>query len=142
MTKTELVHKWFEDLWEKGIESTIDEMLAPDMVAHGLAAGDLVGRDAFRSFYRAYRAAFPTVRVNVHHVLESGDYATSLVDVQVTAADGRGPLRLAGSSTVRVRDGQLVEGWNYFDFLTLLIGMGVVAPDVMETALTSARGRA
>ena len=42
MTKSELVHKWFDNLWHQGIESTIDDLLASDAVAHGLAAGDLV----------------------------------------------------------------------------------------------------
>jgi ketosteroid isomerase-like protein len=138
MTNTELVHAWFDNLWHRGVESTIDEILAPDIVAHGLGAEDLVGPDQFRAFYRAFRSAFPAVRVTLAHVLESGDYAVCQADVKVMAADGRGPFRFHGSVTFRIRDGQFVEGWNNFDFLSLLTGMGAVRPDAMATALATA----
>ena len=138
MTKTELIHKWFDDLWHEGIESTIDELLASDAVAHGLAAGDMVGRDSFREFYRAFKTAFPKTRVKLAHVLECGEFAVSQIEGEVIAANGSGPFHFHGSTTVRIRNDQIVEGWNNFDFLTLLIGMGVVPADAMATALTAA----
>ena len=138
MTKTELIHTWFENLWRRGIESTIDEILANDMVTHGLAPEAFHGRDQFRAFYRAFRASFPTVRVDIPFVLESGDCAVCQCNVEVIAADGRGPFHFHGSCTIRVRDGQVVEGWNNFDFLALLAGMGAIRPDSMAAALASA----
>jgi len=137
MTKTELVRAWFDGLWHRGVESTIDDILAPGVVAHGLGAEDIVGPDQFRDFYRAFRSAFPTVRVNLVHVLESGDYAVCQVDAAVTAADGAGPFHFPGSCTVRIQNGQFVEAWNNFDFLSLLTQMGAVRPDAMSTALAS-----
>src|SRR5690606_20693424 len=71
MTGSDLVRHWFHNLWELGNESTIDECLAPGMVVRGLAEADLVGREQFRAFYRSFRAAFPTIRVNLERVLES-----------------------------------------------------------------------
>jgi hypothetical protein len=138
MTKTELVHAWFDNLWNRGIESTIDEILAPDFVAHGLGEGDLVGRDQFHGFYRAFRSSFPSVRVTLPLVVESDDYATCQAIVEVLAASGPGPFQFHGSCTVRISDGQFVEGWNNFDFLSLLTNMGVVRPDAMTQALAFA----
>jgi hypothetical protein len=31
-----LVHRWFEEIWNKGREAAIDEMLANDCAVHGL----------------------------------------------------------------------------------------------------------
>jgi hypothetical protein len=28
--------RWFEEVWNQGREATIDELLAPDVVGHGL----------------------------------------------------------------------------------------------------------
>ncbi len=136
MTGSDLVRHWFHNLWELGNESTIDECLAPGMVVRGLAEADLVGREQFRAFYRSFRAAFPTIRVNLERVLESGEFVTCLARAELYSADGRGPFRIYGSATVRVEDGMFVEGWNSWDFLSLLMQMGHVRPDAMAVALT------
>ena len=140
MTKPELVQAWFENLWNRGVEATIDQILAPDIVAHGLGEQDLTGREAFRAFYRGFRAAFPTTAVTVNNILESGDHVVCQVEADCVAADGRGPFRLNGSCTIRVRDSQFAEAWNNFDFLSFLTSMGAVRPDAMAVALESAAG--
>lgn len=137
MTKSELIQTWFERLWHQGDESTIDDMLAPNSRLHGLGE-DLVGPDAFRAFYRQFRSAFPEVRVTLTDSIETEDQAFAQASVEVMAANGDGPYTFHGSVRVRVQDGRFVEGWNNFDFLSLVAGMGLVPQDVMTTALTSA----
>jgi hypothetical protein len=137
MTKTDLIRAWFDGLWHNGDESTIERILAPEAVVHGLGP-DLVGPDQFRNFYRGFRAAFPSVHANMVHVFESGDHVVVQTDIEVMAANGQGPFHFHGSATVRVQNDQFVEGWNNFDFLSLLTGMGAVPSDVMTKALTSA----
>ena len=138
MTKTQLIHAWFDNLRNQGIESTIDEILSPDIVAHGLGPADLVGRDQFRAFYRAFRSSFPEVSVTLPLVLESGDYVVCQALVEVRSANGQGPFHFHGSCSIRVIDGHFVEGWNNFDFLSLLTSMGAVPTDAMALALASA----
>lgn len=136
MTITELIHRWFDDLWNLGDESAIDEVVSPAVIVRGLGDADLVGREEFRGFYRSIRAAFPNIRVTVDRVLESGDFATCLARVELVSADGRGPFRFEGSSTVRVEEGRFIEGWNYFDLLTLLRQMGAIRSEAVERGLT------
>lgn len=142
MTNAQIMTRWFEDLWNRGAEATIDELLADDMVAHGLAEGDLLGKAAFRQFYRDFRAAFPIVRITMAHVLEAGEYVVCQMDVEVVSADGRGPFRFTGSTTTRLEEGRLAEAWNNFDFLALLTSMGKVAAETMPLALAEAAGAA
>jgi len=137
MTNAELLTAWFENLWNRGDESTIDELAAPDLVGHGLGPSDIRDREGLRAFYRGFRAAFPSVRVDIQRATEAGDLATVLTQVEVISADGRGPFRFAGSCTARIVDGRIVEGWNYFDFLSLLTQMEAVRPDAMAAALGS-----
>ena len=49
------MHAWFENLWNKGDETTIDTMLHVDGVVHGLPTPDgqpIRGPEAFKPFYR------------------------------------------------------------------------------------------
>ena len=34
--KNTILHRWFEEVWNKGKAELIDEMIAPECVAHGL----------------------------------------------------------------------------------------------------------
>ena len=138
MTNTEVIHAWFENLWNRGDETTIDKLAAPNMVGRGLGPMEITSREDFRAFYRSFRATFPSVIVSVDRVVEAGEFATALLRVKVTAANGGGPYRFDGSVTVRIVEARIVEGWNYFDFLSLLTQMGAVGADAMPEALMSA----
>jgi hypothetical protein len=34
-----LIHRWFDEVWNRGREDTVDELFAPDGIAHGLGEG-------------------------------------------------------------------------------------------------------
>jgi predicted ester cyclase len=119
-----LSRRWFEQVWNNRHEATIDEMLAPDCVAHGLGDDDknLDGPDGFRRFYYPFRSAFPDMNVVVEDVLRDGDKTAVRLSFTAThAGDGLGiaPTGRAVHSTgiilLRWRDGQVVEAWNEFD---------------------------
>lgn len=124
--------RWFEEVWNRGNVSAIREMMAPGCVVHGLG-GDLVGPDAFIPFQAAYRNAFPDLHLVVEETVVEGDRlalrwsatATHTGDGLGFPATGR-TVRFTGMTIGRVKDGQLVEGWNSFDQLGLLQQLGVV----------------
>ena len=124
-----LLHEWFEEVWNKGDPRAIDRLMADDAVSHGLKDADgneLKGKDGFIPFFHAFRAAFPNLQVEVQDVIEQGDQMVCRCVVRGThggdtlgiAATQR-PVEFTGMCWVRVRDGQLVEGWNNFDFATM-----------------------
>jgi predicted ester cyclase len=127
-----VLREWFEELWNKGKEDTIDRLLAPHGVAHGLGAQPLVGPGQFKPFYRQFRGAFPDFRVEVREVVVEGDMAAALCHVTgVHCGPGMGTPSNAkvdfwGMTMARVKDGQLVEGWNSYDFMTCYQQMGVL----------------
>ena len=118
-----IVHRWFEEVWNQGKESTIDELLHPDAVIHGFPEPDSVtGREGYKAGYRKLHAAFSNIHMTVDDVISEGD----TVAVRWTASmhhtgDGFGfpptgePVRIEGMSIVRLRDGRLIEGWNAYD---------------------------
>jgi steroid delta-isomerase-like uncharacterized protein len=136
MSPREASHHWFEELWNKGSESLIDRMLAPDALMHGLPTPDgkpLKGRDGYRTMYRQMRAAFPDMRIEVVRSVEEGDMVavhcrctgTHGGDGLGVAATGR-PVEMWGMGMARIENGVITEAWNAFDFMTLYQQVGLL----------------
>jgi predicted ester cyclase len=138
MTNTELVHRWFEQLWNQGNEAVIEEIMTADCVAHGLGGPDVVGPEAFRQFYHGFRASFPAVHVEIQDVVDGGDRVAVRARVEMTDNAGRGPLHFTGGGFIRIENGRFAECWNEWDFLGLLTQMGAVPQEAMARALAPA----
>jgi steroid delta-isomerase-like uncharacterized protein len=127
-----LIKRWFEEVWNKGRTSAIDEMVTSQTVVHGLAPAPM-NMDAFKQFHAAYRNAFPDVRIQVDDVITEGEKVAVRWSCAAThRGDGLGfaatnqPVRFSGITIVRIDNGKLVEGWNAYDQLGMLQQIGVV----------------
>jgi len=130
-----LLHRWFEEVWNQGRESAIDELVADDFVTEGLsdAAGNPVrGPASFKPFYRQFRTAFPDMHFTIEDSLVEGDKILVRCRVRAThTGPGFTPsptnktVDFTGMCLVRVQDGKLAQGWNSFDFLTLYQQLGM-----------------
>jgi predicted SnoaL-like aldol condensation-catalyzing enzyme len=141
MTNSEMVYRWFDRLWAQGFEETIDEMMAPDIIVHGLAPEPMTGRAAFHEFYGNFRNSFPSVAVTIEETVEVGDTVAFRAVAKVSTADGKGPIEFQGSGFLRIANGHFVEGWNYWDFLSMMTQLGAVPADAMTMALSAAAAR-
>ena len=129
MESKTVMHRWFEEVWNKGREEAIDEMFAEDGVAHGLVGEngeELRGPADFKPFFRKFREAFPDIQVAVEDCICEGDRAAARCRVRAThrgeslgVAATNNPVEFAGMCIIRVRDGRIVEAWNNFDFASL-----------------------
>ena len=124
-----ILERWFEEVWNKGREDAIDEMLDPNVVGHGLTDADgneVNGIPAFRVFYKQFRSAFSDIHVEVEDTVSEGDMTVARCLVTATH-DGHGlgmpptnkPVKFTGLCMVRVKDGKVVESWNNFDFMAM-----------------------
>ncbi|MCC2669987.1 MAG: hypothetical protein K0Q72_2458 [Armatimonadetes bacterium] len=123
-----LARQWFEEVWCRHRADAITEMMAPDVIAHGLGDGTdpFRGPEPFVEFHRKFCGAFPDLHLAVEDVLGDGD----LTAVRFTASgthSGAGldlpptgrPVRFEGMAFTRWQDGRIVEGWNLVDFPTM-----------------------
>jgi steroid delta-isomerase-like uncharacterized protein len=128
-----LIRRWFDEVWNRRLVASIDQLLAHDAVIHGLGP-DLRGPDGFKTFYTAYCNAFPDVSIHLDALVAEGDLVavrwsatgTHRGDGLGFAATGR-PVRLNGMVFARVKSGKLIEGWNNFDQFGMFQQLGVVA---------------
>jgi steroid delta-isomerase-like uncharacterized protein len=129
-----LIRRWFEEVWNKGRMEAIEEMTSPDVIGHGQAQHDTdVGLDEFRNFAAGLRAAFPDMKVVIDQTLEQGDKVVARWTSTMThtgeflgfAASGK-KATITGTSIQRIVDGKIVEGWDNWDQLGLLVQIGAV----------------
>jgi steroid delta-isomerase-like uncharacterized protein len=124
-----ILNRWFEEVWNQGREAGIDELMAPDAVAHGLVDGEgseIIGVEPYRTFYRTFRSALSDVHVDVQEVIRERDLevARFVVTARHTGEGlGKPPkghnLKMTGMSIIRVKDGKIAEAWNNIDFATM-----------------------
>jgi steroid delta-isomerase-like uncharacterized protein len=124
-----LIHRWFEEVWNKGRAEAIDEMFAADCIVNGLAdepGEPLRGPAGFKPFFQKFRDAFPDIEVAVEDTVSEGDKIAARCRVRGThKGDSLGFVAtnnlvdFTGICIVRIRDGKIVEAWNNFDFMSM-----------------------
>jgi predicted ester cyclase len=119
MSKYTLIHRWFDEVWHNGNENAIDELLDQNAVIHGLEIdANLTGPAAFKPFYRSFRESFPSIRVDLDHLIEANDYEVAYCTVTGKNVKGQ-EVNFNGIVVCKFKDGKMVEAWNGFDFLKM-----------------------
>jgi predicted ester cyclase len=137
-TPDAVLRQWFQEVWNEQNESAIDRLMAPDAVAHGLGPEPVRGPEAFKAFWHAFRGALSDLRIDVVHTATDGDMVVAHCHVTGRhtgptlggKATGR-EVDFWGFTRGRVVDGQIVEGWNTFDFLAFYQQLGWVQNPVV-----------
>jgi predicted ester cyclase len=128
-TNHELVHRWFEEVWNKQREEAIDEMFAPEGKAYGFPEPHsvLVGPENFKQIHRAFLSAFPDLRITVNDIIcENDRVAVTWTAVMTHLGDSLGfaptseNVSLEGCSILVIRDSQIQDGWNYMELQGLV----------------------
>lgn len=146
MTPDEIVRRWFREVWDEGREEAIDRLMAPHGIAHGLGSQPLKGPDEFKPLFRMFREALGDLQIDVDRTVVQGDMVAAHCRVVARhVGNGLGgapswrPVEFWGMTILRVKDDQIVEGWNTFDFLTMYQQMGWVANPPLPSAPASVR---
>ena len=129
-----VVRAWFKEVWDEGREEAIDRLMAPYAVAYGLPGGPIQGPTAFKPVFRTFREALGDLTIEVVRTVVQDDMVAAHCHVtgrhSGSALGGEPthqPVDFWGIAMVRVEDGQIVEGWNCFDMLSLYQQIGWVA---------------
>lgn len=103
----------------------IDELFAPDGIAHGLSddpASPLRGPTNFKQFHAQFRGAFPDMTIAIEDLIAEGDKVVARCSVRgqhsgnnLGIAATSSPVEFTGMTIVRIKDGKIVEAWNNFD---------------------------
>jgi len=128
-----LVRRIWEEVWNKGNLSAIDELFAPTYVAHDPANPGVQGRDGVRQLVTMYRSAFPDLQFTVEDQIAEGDMVatrytargTHKGELQGIPATGK-QAAVPGIMISRIVGGQDREEWVNYDALGLMQQLGVI----------------
>jgi steroid delta-isomerase-like uncharacterized protein len=126
------MRRFFEDVYNKGNPSALDELAAPDFVSHD-RGNPTHDRDGVKQIVSAIRGAFPDVHFTADDVLAEGDRVaarftmtgTHRGDFMGVPATGK-PIVVTGIDIVRFSDGKAVEHWHEWSGMELLQQLGVM----------------
>ncbi len=123
-----LITRWFEEVWNNGSDSAIDELFHPQGHARGVPQpdSDLIGPAGFKTLYHPFRQQFSNIHIHLEEILVDGDRVATRWTATLThtgstpelAATGK-QVTLPGSSFVHYKGDKINEAWNYMD-MTLL----------------------
>lgn len=126
-------HKFVDQLYAAINDDRLDDLdhlFAPAYVDHTEA---YEGVEARKQQLRAFRAAFPDLRVTVHDSLVDGDRFASRTTVTGTQTGDLMGIPATGMSVTveaidigRVVDGRALERWGGLNMMSLLTQLGVV----------------
>jgi predicted ester cyclase len=133
-----VIHTWFEEVWNRQDESAIDRLMSSQAVAHGLTPEPLRGPAGFKPLFHTFRKALGNIRIDVVRTVTEGDTCVAHchvtgrhVGAEFGAPATNNPVDFWGTTIARVKNGQIVEGWNTFDFLTMYQQIGWVRTPVL-----------
>ena len=123
-----LVRRWFEEVWNQGRLSAIDELFDRSARAYGWPDPDsaISSPEEFAEACKTYREAFPDIHMTVDDLVAEGDkVAVRWTATMTHLGDGLGfpasskKARLSGSSFLICGNGRILNGWNYMDLTRL-----------------------
>ena len=128
----QIARRWFEEVWNQGKPSAIDQMLADNAKVHGLGE-PLSGPKDFKNLQAAYRGAFPDLNIRIDDIIAEEDrvvvrwFATGTHKGGTLGVPPTGKkVAFSGIAIARVANDRIVEGWNAFDELGMMRQLGVI----------------
>jgi steroid delta-isomerase-like uncharacterized protein len=142
MTDIERIVRRFHESWDLRDPERGVAVIAEDCRFEDVARGEAqIGPDGYRQDYHRWRAAFPDGEVKVTNVVAAGDSADGWAVVEflnrgtqtgmLHSSLGDFPpsgrrMEVRYCSVMRVRDGKVVEGRDYYDSASIARQLGLV----------------
>jgi steroid delta-isomerase-like uncharacterized protein len=121
------VDRFYTEVWVKGNFDAAREMFTDDYVRHDLRRTEAEPGGAGQAKIAAdFRAAFPDLVFEITHLIAEGDHVVGRWTANGTHTGSWGTVEPSGRRVTfsavnifRLREGKIVEIWNYRDDLAL-----------------------
>lgn len=137
----QIARRLIEEVWNQGKLDLIDELVDPNYTGRDPMLG-AHNREGFRESVKAYRAAFPDLKIEAATMVGEGNFVCTR---WTSSGTHRGPfmgMPATGKSSVgtginfaEIRNGKLFSDFQEFDSLSLLRQLG------LDTAAMPVPGR-
>jgi len=130
-----LIRRIFGEAFNRGNLAVVDELIAPNHVAHNAFGGGPNGSNGLKWLVVMFRTAFPDLHCTVEDEIQDGDRFAAHWKMRGThkglflgnLPTGR-PFEAQGIIFARTEDGRIIEDWTLIDRMGILQQLGVVPP--------------
>jgi steroid delta-isomerase-like uncharacterized protein len=138
VNETERIVRIFHESWDLRDPERGVGVIADDCRFEDVARGELqIGPDGYRRDYERWRTAFPDGEVKVINVIVEGNRAVveflnrgthtgPLESSLGTFAPSGHSMEIRYCSVMRVRDGMVIEGRDYYDSASIAAQLGLI----------------
>ena len=137
-----IARRFNEEVWGRGDEAALEELLDPNFVDHDALLGQSPDRVGHKQILAAFRSAFPDLNVTTEDTVAEGDTVVTRWTARGThrgelmgiAPTGK-EVAIKGIDVLRIAGGRMVERWAEYNDLELMQQLGVVpSPEQSEEA--------
>ncbi len=136
MTNSEILQRWYDEVWTNGNLDAIDEMLGVDVEAQGIIPALGISRREFSDLVEAIRGLLGPIKVELAQTVEQGDWLAARTSIDTEVPETGRPIHVSGHVMARFENGQIVESFYQFDFFSFFEQLGQLPPDSLPICLT------
>jgi steroid delta-isomerase-like uncharacterized protein len=133
-TPREVAEAWFGPMWNNRDTALMRELMAPGAIGHLEGGLETVGPEGFEAFQNDFLGAVPDLKLTVINTLADGDDVCihwTATGTHTGTAMGMVPsdakVDFQGVTWLKVQNGQIVEGWDFWNKEALIQTMSGVA---------------
>lgn len=140
-----LLHRWFNEVWNKGNYDAAYEVVDPNFTVHG-AGGQSVkqGPAGVIALVQTWRSAFPDGQMSIDGLLVEDDLVATLLTWRGTHRGAFYGVPASGKRVVvtsigidRISNGKVVEGWGEVDMLGMLRQIGAIPTEPQQPPMSN-----
>ncbi len=139
MSKHDLLQEFYDTVWSGGDSHAIRKFFAPGAEASGLVGEMSLDAEDMIAFVDSLSMHVVNIEFELLHVLEDGDWVSSMARATGTSRRSGKPLQMTGQTLVRLEGGLIAEAHNHFDMMGLFVQLGLLPDDVGERLLAGLR---
>jgi len=128
-----IARRFNEEVWGRGDQATLEELLDPDFVDHDALPGQAPGREGHKQILAAFHSAFPDLNVTTEDIVTEGEKVVSRWTARGThhgellgIAPTGNEVTIKGIDVLRVAEGRIAERWSQFNSLEMMQQLGAV----------------
>jgi steroid delta-isomerase-like uncharacterized protein len=137
-----IAQRFNEDVWGRGDEAVLEELLDPGFVDHDPLPGQSPDREGHKQILAAFRSAFPDLNVTTEDMVAEGDKVVTRWTARGThqgellgiAPTGR-EVRIKGIDVLRIAEGRIVERWAEYNDLEVMQQLGAIPEPGQEAGV-------
>ena len=135
-TNREIIETWFRRVWNEEDTKAIDELFVVDGEVRGLGENSLIGPRDFKIFHATLCAVISDIVITVDKSIEEKDWISAVCTLKANDRKTGAPVGMTGSVLIKIKNGQLVEAYNHWDFIGLFVDLGLLPSKAFEKGLS------